>query len=449
MSAKRKYTPVGNASALWKCDAKEVLCFSGAGTGKTRAALEKVALACRKYPGCRVLLTRATRASMTESTLVTLERDVLVTATGKPEPWVGQVLRRVRQSYRLPNGSEIVVAGMDTPDRLLSTEFDYAVIEEATEVTQEGYELVLSRLRNGVARIQQAICLCNPTSPLHWLHERMSAGTMVPVIFTHKDNPRWWSESAQDWTKEGREYIEGTLGRLTGVRRARLLEGKWAAAEGLVYDNFDRAVNVRGPVAPTVRRVVGVDDGFTHPFVALLAEVDGDGRIHIAGERYQSGLRETQKVELVRELVAGDAYTVVVVDPAAASLRASLRHAGLAVVEANNDVLPGIGRVHDRMAVAGDGYPRLTIAAECSNLLKELETYQWNDKTVREQPVKEYDDAADALRYATMQIDRSDVSRVYTSSEEPKRDVTPPPREWFRQQRESDPNFGFDPDDDV
>ena len=35
----------------------------------------------------------------------------------------------------------------------------------------------------------------------------------------HKDNPRLWNDSTEEWTREGAIYM-GKLNRLTGVRRS-------------------------------------------------------------------------------------------------------------------------------------------------------------------------------------------------------------------------------------
>jgi phage terminase large subunit len=66
----KPYRPYGVAQGLLYCHAPEVLMEGPAGTGKTRALLEKANLCALKYPGMRALLVRKTRESMTESVLV-------------------------------------------------------------------------------------------------------------------------------------------------------------------------------------------------------------------------------------------------------------------------------------------------------------------------------------------------------------------------------------------
>src|SRR4051812_12947571 len=66
----------GAADMLLHTTAKEVLIEGPAGTGKSLACLAKCVAACDRYR-CRVLIARASRVSMSESVLVTLERELL------------------------------------------------------------------------------------------------------------------------------------------------------------------------------------------------------------------------------------------------------------------------------------------------------------------------------------------------------------------------------------
>jgi len=72
-----EYVPYGASKALFTCQDPEVLIEGPAGTGKTLSVLEYVNYLCEEYAGIRVLIFRATRASMNESVLVTFEDEVL------------------------------------------------------------------------------------------------------------------------------------------------------------------------------------------------------------------------------------------------------------------------------------------------------------------------------------------------------------------------------------
>ena len=233
------YHPGPVAQALL-CDVSEELVLSGpAGTGKSRACLEKLHLALEEWPDCRALLVRKTRTSLTETGLVTFEQHVLPLQHAARTP----VQRRNRQSYDYPNGSHLVVAGLDNPQRIMSTEYDLIYVQEATELTENDWEMLLTRLRNGKMPYQQLLADCNPDTPTHWLKRRAENGLLQMLESRHEDNPRLWNPQIADWTEVGRAYLQ-KLDRLTGARHHRLRLGRWVGAEGVVYEGWDRALHL-------------------------------------------------------------------------------------------------------------------------------------------------------------------------------------------------------------
>ena len=77
----RPYQPYGAALELFYCQDDEVVIDGPAGTGKSRGALEKVHFCAMKYPGMRALMCRKTRASISQTAMVTYENHVLPVGT--------------------------------------------------------------------------------------------------------------------------------------------------------------------------------------------------------------------------------------------------------------------------------------------------------------------------------------------------------------------------------
>ena len=117
----RTYHAYGGAAELFQCEALEVLYEAGAGTGKTFACLQKANHYARSYPGSRILFTRKTRKSMNESVLPQWEDDVLW--PGHPAI-VGTASKEHRDYYLYPNGSRVVLGGLDNVDRIMSAQYD-------------------------------------------------------------------------------------------------------------------------------------------------------------------------------------------------------------------------------------------------------------------------------------------------------------------------------------
>ena len=414
------YTPKGAIVSLWRSRASEVLVPGPAGTGKTRGILEKVHLYLMNHPGSRGLIVRKTRASMTESVLVTFETAVV----GGSEANINNQSRRSRWAYEYANGSVLVVGGLDNPDRIMSTEYDIVAAFEATELSEHDWELLTTRLRNSAGPYHQAIADCNPSAPTHWLRRRADRGQMAVFDSRHRDNPMLWDEAAGDWTDRGRAYIE-RLGTLTGHRRLRLLEGRWAAAEGLVYPEFDATIHVVRSM-PTGweswPRIRAIDFGFIHPFVCQWWAVDGDGRMYLYRELYHSKRTVADHARQIVALSAGETYLATVTDHDAED-RATLASAGIQTIAANKDHRTGRDAVHGRLRVQADGRPRLYVLDGCTvetdmdlyhakrptSTLAEFDAYCYppgqDGKAAKEEPIKANDDGLDALRYAVMHFD--------------------------------------------
>jgi PBSX family phage terminase large subunit len=396
------YGPRGAAYELFFAREQEVLLEGPAGTGKSRAVLEKVFLCAMKYPRMRALLVRKTRASMSQSVLVTFEEKVLPPG----HALLDGPTREYRQTYRLDNGSEIVIGGLDNADRIMSTEYDLIAVFEATEATQEDWEKLTTRLRNGVMPYQQAIADCNPGPPSHWLNMRARQEHMRRLLSRHEDNPAYWNPTTAAWTPLGAQYI-ATLDRLAGVRHKRLRLGHWAAAEGLVYPTLlenvvatpDGRPLARLP-SPALRVAAGMDWGWTDPLAAVVGAFCQDGRLYIIDELYGSKIPPDELQRRVQALRRMWNINIFYCDPNRADLIAMLRRVDIHCVPNHTRMIDvGIARVEALLPPAAD---RLKICSNCTNLLREAGEYEYtqrHDGSFRSVPADACNHAMDALRY--------------------------------------------------
>ena len=440
-AAERQYELRGNNLAVQEMTDPEILLVGPAGTGKTLGWLVKIHRLCLRYPGLRVLIARKVRADVAQTTLVTFERDVL----GQDNPICKGVQREYRQAYRYPNGSEIVVGGMDRPSKILSGEYDIIYAAEAIEFDELDIETFVMRLRNGKLPYQQLIMDTNPGSPKHWLKQRADGGRCKLLNTYHKDNPAYWDTATNDWTPRGRDYVLGKLQRLSGVWRARYLEGKWTIAEGAVYDDYNEALHVipRFVIPPAWRRIRVVDFGFANPFVCQWWAIDPDGRMYLYHEIYMTQRTVKVHADLILRLTAGADVTTWKALKAAEKLaaagrgerieatvadhdaedRATLKENGIPTVAAKKEITVGIQAVQTRLKVAGDGKPRLFIfddaLVERDESLAEVHLpictadefpmYVWpkgqDGRPNKETPVDLHNHGMDCVRYAVRYVD--------------------------------------------
>ena len=77
------------------------------------------------------------------------------------------------------------------------------------------------------------------------------------------------------------------------------------------------------------------------------------------------------------------------------------RHDKYSVVNANNDVIPGIGTVASLLDAG-----RLLVHTGCKKLIEEMGLYSWDSEAVEDTVIKEWDHAEDDLRYMSHTIVR-------------------------------------------
>jgi PBSX family phage terminase large subunit len=433
-----RYEPRGAARELFKERSSEVVIAGPAGTGKSLACLFRVHLAALHNPGIRCLIARKTGVSLTSTTLVTYEKKVAEDALARGiVSWYGGSAREAA-CYRYSNGSVIVVGGLDKPEKIMSSEYDLVFVDEATELTKTDWESISTRLRNGVLSWQQQIAACNPSHPTHWLKQRTEDGTAKMLVSRHKDNPAYVNADGT-LTPKGVDYFK-KLDNLTGVRRLRLKDGKWAAAEGQIYEAWDDAVHLVDKVPHTAAwtRWGAVDFGYTAPFVYQDWWEDPDGRLYLANEIYFTRRLVEDHAKQIKEVLfypsgqpRGQVPRAIICDHDAEDRATLERHLGLSTSAAKKTVSDGIQAVQSRLKVQPDGKPRLFIARgalverdpelEAASLpacsTEEVAGYVWavkpgNAGGLKEEPLKKDDHGMDTMRYMVAEKDLGGRPRV-------------------------------------
>jgi PBSX family phage terminase large subunit len=433
-----RYRPVGSALELFKSKEPEVVLSGAAGTGKSRACLEKLHAMALRNDYLRALIVRKTAASLGSTALVTFKDHVAVEALAAGEMKFYGGSKQIAAGYIYGNGSEIIVGGIDKASRIMSSEYDVIYVQEATELTEDDWESLTTRLRNGRTSFQQIIGDCNPQAPHHWMKRRSDLGRTEMIYCRHEDNPRLYDND--QWTGEGQKYLD-RLNALTGVRRERLRFGRWAAAEGLIYDTFETDVHINKAILSPPQdwpRYLSIDFGYTNPFVCQWWAEDADGRLYLYKEIYMSHRLVEDHAAVIRKnmLVAGkpDGVIRAVVCDHDAEGRATLeRKLGVTTIAANKVVAEGIQAVQERMNVAADGLPRLLLCRDAvierdkeldearkpTSTLDEISEYVWDPRVsqatsalLREVPLKQNDHGMDAMRYLVAHIDMGKVPRI-------------------------------------
>lgn len=431
------FEPRGAVLQAFKSKQRELLLSGAAGTGKSVGALMKLHLACLNTSRVRGLIVRKTHASLTGSTLVTYQEKVAAEAIERGiVRWYGGSGSKP-PAFLYENGSILVVGGLDKPTRMLSTEYDLIMIDEAIEVTETDVDTLITRLRNGRLSFQQLVMCTNPGAPTHHLKIRADEGRCRILYSTHEDNPRM--HDGEDWTDYGRDYLT-TLDSLKGARYQRMRWGKWVAAEGQIYEDWDPAVHVIDPfpIPDSWPRWWAVDFGYTNPFVLQCWTEDPDGRLYLYRELYRTKRTVDEHgldiLRLVADVSPDDPDPEnptrwiwrepkprkIVCDHDAEGRVVLSKRVGVGTIAAKKGVTDGIQATQGRFKTAGDGKPRIFLFREArvyrdpelaaakrpTSTEEEVASYVWAQpgasaqvQAPKEVPLKEDDHGMDAMRY--------------------------------------------------
>ena len=442
---RHRYQPFGTAVEAFRFKGPELLYAGPAGTGKSKCLLEKLHAMMLKYPGARGLIVRKTLASLGSTALVTYEEHVAKEHLANGEvKWFGGSPKEAA-CYKYKNGSVIVVGGMDKSMKIMSSEYDVCYAQEATELLEEDWEAITTRLRNGKIPYQQLIADANPNTPTHWLKVRADLGKVHHIRSRHEDNPILFNQNPDGTTggltEVGANYMS-KLDALTGVRHMRLRKGIWCAAEGLVYEEFDPEIHIHKRIGvPPISwtRYMTVDFGYTNPMVVQMWAEDEDGRLYLYRELYHTKTTVEDMVPQIKEMMnlkKEPRPRMIICDHDAEGRAVLEKHLGMSTKAAKKTVEDGIQAVKMRMVRSDtDGRPRIYLCMDAivkkdpdlqdrkkpTSTLEEVVGYVWDRGTAKAQadgkppkelPVKEDDHGMDAMRYMIAERDLRNRPRI-------------------------------------
>lgn len=282
--------------------------------------------------------------------------------------------------------------------KIQGSSIKYCYGDEIAKWNKDVFMMLLSRLDKPYSMLDGA---CNPEYPSHWLKEFIDNPSLDTYIqhYTIFDNPFLPMEYVENLCKE----YEGT------VYYGRLIEGEWTLAEGLIYPMYKDAIE-QPPEHNAEAYVLSIDYGTQNAFSCGLwgryesiwyriKEYYYSGRntgVQKTDEEYAQDLDEFIKGIPIPERIR------TIIDPSAASFIALLKKRGkYHVVPAKNDVADGIRETATAMKKG-----LIKISPECTNWLKEVQGYVWDDTAAEDKPVKIDDHAMDDTRYfvKTMKI---------------------------------------------
>lgn len=284
--------------------------------------------------------------------------------------------------------------------KIQGSSIKYCYGDEIAKWNKEVFAMLQSRLDKPYSKFDGS---CNPEYPSHWLKEFIDKPEIDAYIqrYTIFDNPYLPQDYVENLCKE----YEGT------VYYGRYIKGEWTLAEGLIYPMYKDAIE-EPPQAPAEAFVLSIDYGTQNAFSCGLWAKYGDVWYRVKGYYYSGRNTGTQKTdeeyaEDLDKFIEGVPYVErirTIIDPSAASFITLLKRRGnYHVISANNAVADGIRETATALKTG-----QIKISPACTNWIKEVQGYVWDDKATDDRPVKIDDHAMDDTRYfvKTMKIAR-------------------------------------------
>lgn len=424
LEIKISYSPLPKQGEFHGADAKYRAFGGGFGNGKTSAGCAEATALAIEYPGSVGLIARKTRPELKATTQDTFFNGG---RGGTEGDWEGipqelvKSFNKTEQKLTLINGSVIHFWPLDDPAKLTNINLGWFMIDQAEEVSEDMFLMLEGRLRQRGAP-RKGIILFNPNGH-DWIWRRWVYLKYPGHHLTHAttlDNPNLPAD-----------YI-ATLAKYPEAWRKRFMEGSFDVFTDQIWPEFDPEVHLINPVPiePWWECIEGIDHGRRAPTAVLWAFFDEKGNCFIVDEHYEAGQRVSYHADKIlrrRELL-GITPNYTVIDASAAQKDPNTERSvideywdcGVPTIPSDRHKIARVNRVAEWLRLDPDhphpitgeyreeGYPRLYIFKNCTELAEHVPGYRWKPQSptatedAKEEPLKKDDHDVDTLGYILM-----------------------------------------------
>lgn len=359
-----------NYDALYNNEARFIINEGGSRSSKTYSLCQLIMVYCLQNPQKVVSIIRKTFPALRATAM----RDFLevLKEAGIYDKASHNMSEHI---YTFPNGSIVEFFSVDDEQKIRGRKRHVAWCNEANELFLDDFTQLNMRTE------QKLIFDYNPSDSTSWLYE-LPKDESILIKSTYRDNP-----FLPDSIKRQIEDLKRTDEALYQIYAL----GEHAISKANIYSNWTFL-----PHRPArfTQFVYGCDFGYNHP-TALMRIYWHEKDIFIEPVIYESYLTTSNLIDRMASLDV-EKETEIIADYARPEIIAEMNNAGYNVLNANKVVKKGI----DNIKTFG------VFAMADKNLEKEYQNYKWKKvgDTITDEPVKLFDDAMDAVRYATTYI---------------------------------------------
>lgn len=277
--------------------------------------------------------------------------------------------------YRFPNGSCVEFFSLDDSQKVRGRKRDMLWANEANELTFEEYSQLNFRTS------EKLFFDFNPSDDQHWLYDLLAKDDALLIHSTYKDNtflPESLVKEIEGLIEIDQDYYNIYALGLPSKSTHTIYTHQKPYIEDLPrYDSI----------------VYGLDFGYKHPTALIKAQFRED-MAFVKEEIYETHLTSEDLVTKIKQMGISKSIPIIC-DWARPEIMEDLLRAGYNALPAIKNVLEGIDAVKQA---------KLFYHQSSLNMAKEFRNYKWKSQGERilDEPIKQFDDALDAMRYAIL-----------------------------------------------
>ena len=393
--------------------------YGGTGSSKSFSIMELFAEMCISNSTFDILIVRKYATTLFD----TVERPFIeMLSKNFYNAETGQGLQEGRdykynknQKYiQFASGSIVRFKGYDNPEKLKGIDsVNVLWLEELTDFSKDDLDEIQDRLRatpppnHKWGKELKIFCSFNPIFKTHWVREYFFKSEIDTSTEIHKDFVKDNRTTfALKTTWRDNEFYNGQYKNPLLREKARQgnkrkydvqSNGNWGILGELIYENFT-IKEISRNVFDYDDYSYGLDFGFVHVTAGYLTAIK-DNDIYILKELYKPKLTALEIAKEIKRIFGDKLRRPFICDNARPEAIKELNQNGVIAIACKkgaNSVLEGIEWLQDR---------RIFIHPSCRGFIEEIQMYQWKkDRRTGErlpEPIKENDDAMDAVRYST------------------------------------------------
>lgn len=409
----------------------------GQGSGKSVSLCLSAILNAAVDPNGLSLIGRLNMPALETSTM----RTFLELVPGEWGEW-----QEAKKTWFWENGHQTIFRHLDITDpkvvgHVKSMNLSAAYVDEASEVDEEVYFLLIGRLRRKTAPRRILRITSNPAGH-DWMWRHFFDTSRKEAI---KKSNLGITASSMENVFLPPEYIQNMLNTYPPDWADRFIHGSFSDFSDLVFKEFTEPSHVwddtkhwdifGGQQHPPDDWpiIVGMDIGGGEegdPWAIPVIAVAPDGRLYQYAEVYGSGLRIKPIAEELRQLMGNRPLDGIAYDYAQRAAAMELEEYGIGGQPAIKEVRPGLFKTEQYIHIdprlvhpfnsGVAGSPRYFCASSCKHSIREMATYKWaKDRSgnPKFEPAHENSHSPSAIRYA-----------IHTFRPSPQEIV--PPKKW-------------------